>query len=498
MENLPPPNDNLNALEEEPFMDQAPAAFVKFAPQWIGEQIPNNNNGRPHNRPPPTFDEENEFAPPVVRIADVDNIPIPPVIQFGNFHVGESSASRDLLKGNGEVCVPGLMPYDLRSAHRGVKRNGQAFDIIALNLAVRANRSENSKMMRLITDLSREFSELKSQNRRAEELSHWEAWNYASKKKIPNQPSTHPNARGCRSTCFHEMRSHAVHRTEDVVGLVRWFEKMENTFEISECAEVATLGREVANARSWAEVKQMMTDEFCPTKEVHRLEDELRHLKLRDMNIAAYTERFNELALVCPDVVPNEKKNVELYIKGLPEIIKGETTSSRLVTLNEAVRIAHVLMEQKIQSKNERIAEEVSEDSSKKERKIDEIDQDLNILLIKHNAEIRGRVTTTSVDISPARRVSTANDINMAETFMYIRRSAAKDKAVRLQEELDEEKRQRMARFHEAAQAFTKEEYENIRARVEAYEELTQRLQAEERNKYSEVDQAKMLVDLIN
>ncbi|GJS46990.1 putative reverse transcriptase domain-containing protein [Tanacetum coccineum] len=90
-----------------------------------------------------------------------------------------------------------------------------------------------------------------------------------------------------------------------------------------------------------------------------RLEDELRHLKLRDMNIVAYTERFNELALLCPDVVPNEKKKVELYIKGLPEIIKGETTSSRPTTLNEAVRMAHVLMEQKIQAKNERIAKRI-------------------------------------------------------------------------------------------------------------------------------------------
>nr|GEU84713.1 putative ribonuclease H-like domain-containing protein [Tanacetum cinerariifolium] len=42
------------------------------------------------------------------------------------------------------------------------------------------------------------------------------------------------------------------------------------------------------------------------------------------------------------------------------------------------------------------------------------------------------------------------------------------------------------------------EEWENIKARVEADEELTQRFQAEERNKYSEVNQAKMLVDLIN
>nr|GEZ55634.1 putative reverse transcriptase domain-containing protein [Tanacetum cinerariifolium] len=101
----------------------------------------------------------------------------------------------------------------------------------------------------------------------------------------------------------------------------------------------------------------MMTDEFCPTEEVQRLEDELRHLKLRDINISTYTERFNELDLLCPDAVPNENKKVELYIKGLPEIIKGEKTSSRPVTLNEAVRMVHALMEQKIQEKNERIAE---------------------------------------------------------------------------------------------------------------------------------------------
>ncbi|GKD74867.1 putative reverse transcriptase domain-containing protein [Tanacetum coccineum] len=122
-------------------------------------------------------------------------------------------------------------------------------------------------------------------------------------------------------------------------------------------APVATLGIKVANVKSWTKVKHMMIDEFCPTKEVQRLEDELRHLKLRDMNIAAYTERFNELALLYPDVVPNEKKKVELYIKGFPEIIKGETTSSRPTMLNEAVHMAHTLMEQKIQAKNERIAE---------------------------------------------------------------------------------------------------------------------------------------------
>nr|GEV84858.1 hypothetical protein [Tanacetum cinerariifolium] len=135
-------------------------------------------------------------------------------------------------------------------------------------------------------------------------------------------------ARKCSFTGFMKWGLTQFHGTEGAVGLV------------------ATLGREVENEIPWTEVKQMMTNEFCPTEEVQRLEEK-----------ATYTERFNELALLYPDAIPNKKKKVELYIKGLPEIIKGETTSSRTITLNEALRMAHALMEEKIQAKNERIAE---------------------------------------------------------------------------------------------------------------------------------------------
>nr|GEU67287.1 retrovirus-related Pol polyprotein from transposon TNT 1-94 [Tanacetum cinerariifolium] len=45
MENLPPPNNNQNAPEEEPFMDQAPADIDGFAPHWFGEHFLNINNG---------------------------------------------------------------------------------------------------------------------------------------------------------------------------------------------------------------------------------------------------------------------------------------------------------------------------------------------------------------------------------------------------------------------------------------------------------------------
>ncbi|GJY93343.1 hypothetical protein Tco_0509125 [Tanacetum coccineum] len=168
--------------------------------------------------------------------------------------------------------------------------------------------------------------------------------------------------------------------------------------------------------------------------------------------------------------------------------------------------------------------EDDAEDSSKQGRKIDEIDQDLDITLVQHDAEIQGRhgqeiefetevytaedvstagaaVTIAGASISTAStpRVSTVEGISTAETLMYIRRSATKDKAaVRLQEQLDEEERKRIARVHEEASSFNIEEWEDIQATIEADEELAQRIQAEEREKYSEAEKARLLAELIN
>nr|GEY44632.1 hypothetical protein [Tanacetum cinerariifolium] len=219
MENIPPPNNNLNVPKEEPNLDQALAALFGFAPQWIGGQIPNINNGwleedseeepqeeeikdedmvnddeddaevinpyeeaDPHNRPPRKCDEETEFAPPVVPIADADDVPIPPVIQFGsNIHIGESSAIRDLLACNIKVYAPAH--YGEEAQIRQTSHEWPRVDITALDSTVRETRSENSKMMKMITSLSREFTELKNQNRRAEKLSRWEA---GVRERIPN------------------------------------------------------------------------------------------------------------------------------------------------------------------------------------------------------------------------------------------------------------------------------------------------------------------------
>ncbi|GJS33239.1 putative reverse transcriptase domain-containing protein [Tanacetum coccineum] len=42
----------------------------------------------------------------------------------------------------------------------------------------------------------------------------------------------------------------------------------------------------------------------------------------------AYTQRFHDLALLCPDMVPTERKKIDAYIRGLSDNIKGTAISS--------------------------------------------------------------------------------------------------------------------------------------------------------------------------
>ncbi|GKA82962.1 putative reverse transcriptase domain-containing protein [Tanacetum coccineum] len=104
-------------------------------------------------------------------------------------------------------------------------------------------------------------------------------------------------------------------------------------------------------------MKVMMTKEFCPPEEIQRMENELWNLRVKETDISSYTTRFNELVLLCLGMVHTEQKKIEAYIHGLFENIKGEVTSFEPTTLNNAVRMAYTLMEQKVKTRAEREAD---------------------------------------------------------------------------------------------------------------------------------------------
>ncbi|GJX76299.1 putative reverse transcriptase domain-containing protein [Tanacetum coccineum] len=159
-----------------------------------------------------------------------------------------------------------------------------------------------------------------------------------------------PEMHGCSYKTFMNGKPHSFKGTEGVVGLKRWFEKMEQVFEICKCAEDDKMKFAI-------NVKAMMTTEYCPTTEIQRMEQELWTLTLKGDDIEAYDNRFHELALMCHELVPTEKKKIERYVRGFLERIKGNITSSKPATLHEAINMARELVEQSVQGRTARIGE---------------------------------------------------------------------------------------------------------------------------------------------
>ncbi|GKB75443.1 hypothetical protein Tco_0942338 [Tanacetum coccineum] len=280
-----------------------------------------------------------------------------------------------------------------------------------------------------------------------------------------------------------------------------------------------------------------------PLPRVHTLgsdEGRMQHSELMDL----VTKLSDRVVSLETDLQQTKKVYGATYTKLIKKVNRLEDK------LNKSRRKRRLVLLEEEDSDTEILAQE---DPSKQGRKIAQIDEDEGITLVQMGAQAQGRHDhemeadfefTTAEDVSTANvlvntagaEISTASpktagvsvdDVN-AEGLVYIRRSAAKRKdkrkaimeeseptqtktkiqqeqerlgfeeALRLQEQFDKEERQRIASVHEEASTFKPKEWDNIQTQIEVDEELAHRLQAQERERYSEVDKAKLLVELIN
>ncbi|GJV13206.1 hypothetical protein Tco_1354747 [Tanacetum coccineum] len=76
------------------------------------------------------------------------------------------------------------------------------------------------------------------------------------------------------------------------------------------------------------------------------MEDEFYNLVVKGNDLKTYVRRFQELAVLCPNMVLNSEKLMEAFIEGLPRSIEGNVTASKPQTLEESTNIAHRLMDQ--------------------------------------------------------------------------------------------------------------------------------------------------------
>nr|GEZ80208.1 hypothetical protein [Tanacetum cinerariifolium] len=157
--------------------------------------------------------------------------------------------------------------------------------------------------------------------------------------------------RECTYTDFLKCQPLPVKGTEGVASLSQWCERMEFVFHISNCA---TVGHEAAYGMSWKTLMKMMTDKYCPRNEIRKLEMELWDLKVKGTDLTSYTQRFQELALLCGRMFSKESDKIEKYIGGLPNMIHGSVVASKPKTMHEAIEITTELMDKKIHTFAER------------------------------------------------------------------------------------------------------------------------------------------------
>ncbi|GKA88158.1 reverse transcriptase domain-containing protein [Tanacetum coccineum] len=160
-----------------------------------------------------------------------------------------------------------------------------------------------------------------------------------------------PVARKCSYKEFMSCQPFNFKGTEGAVGLIRWFERTESVFSRSNCTEdckvkfatgtlteealswwnsfAQPIGIEEAYKITWSEFKKLLIKKYCPRTEVKKMEDEFYNLTVKGNDLKTYVRRFQELAVLCPTMVPNSEKLMEVFIGGLPRSIEGNVTASK-------------------------------------------------------------------------------------------------------------------------------------------------------------------------
>ncbi|GJV72209.1 reverse transcriptase domain-containing protein [Tanacetum coccineum] len=123
-------------------------------------------------------------------------------------------------------------------------------------------------------------------------------------------------ARECTYQDFMKCQPLNFKGAEGVVGLIRWFENMEIVFHISNCLEKYQV----------KELMKLMAEVYCPRTEIQKMESDCGNLSMRNIG-----DRVKKV-----------------FWRDLPYNIQGNVIATEPTRLQDVVRIANNLMDQKL------------------------------------------------------------------------------------------------------------------------------------------------------
>nr|GEY50653.1 hypothetical protein [Tanacetum cinerariifolium] len=109
-----------------------------------------------------------------------------------------------------------------------------------------------------------------------------------------------------------------------------------------------TIRTDAAYALSWKELMKMMTEVYCSRNEIQMMETEPWNLTVKNNDTNTYTQRFQELTMMCTKMVPKEEDRVEKFVGGLLDNIQGNVIVEEPTRLQDAIRFANNLMDKKL------------------------------------------------------------------------------------------------------------------------------------------------------
>nr|GEU33118.1 reverse transcriptase domain-containing protein [Tanacetum cinerariifolium] len=140
------------------------------------------------------------------------------------------------------------------------------------------------------------------------------------------EPRETPATRKCTYKEFMSCQPFYFNGTEGAVGLIHWFERSESVFSHSNYTEDC---KKQADKIAWTKLKRLLTNKYCPRTEFTKTKDDFYNLVVKGNDLKTYARRFQELATLCPNMVPNNEKLMEVFIGGLPQSIEGTVTVSK-------------------------------------------------------------------------------------------------------------------------------------------------------------------------
>ncbi|GJY54469.1 putative reverse transcriptase domain-containing protein [Tanacetum coccineum] len=92
------------------------------------------------------------------------------------------------------------------------------------------------------------------------------------------------------------------------------------------------IGTDAAFSISWRELMKLMAEVYCLRNEIQKMESELWNLTVKNNDLAAYTQRFQELTMMCTKIVHEEEDRVEKFIGGPCTVRCGKCNKVRHLT----------------------------------------------------------------------------------------------------------------------------------------------------------------------